>query len=240
MTTYRKMKKRPAPSVEKLNEIFTPHTFAERIRLLYHYFCPEDVLYTSSFGTRSAFLLHLISRIRPSQPVHFINTTYHFPETIAYKEQLAAEFGLNLIDILPDPTQNRITREEQMWKNDPNLCCTINKVIPLQPIKAAHKVWISGLMAHQTGYRSTLQVFEQQDGIIKFHPLIDIDEGELLYYFSRHQLPRHPLEDKGYGSIGCEHCTAQGNGRSGRWQGSNKTECGLHPGFVKEMQEEKT
>ena len=230
MTTYRTMKNNlPTPDVERLNEIFTPLHFEERIRLLYQYFRQREVLFTSSFGTRSAFLLHLVSRNQPSQPVHFIDTTFHFPETYLYKQKLTGLFGLHIIDVVPDSTQNRVTAEEQWWKKDPGTCCMVNKVLPMEAVKDRHKVWISGLMAHQTDFRSQLRVFEQKGEILKFHPLIDIDEGEFLYHLSYHQLPRHPLEDKGYGSIGCEHCTVKGEGRSGRWKGQAKTECGLHP-----------
>lgn len=218
-------------SVELLNDVFTPLPYQERIRLLYKYFRTEDVLLTSSFGTSSAFLLYWISEIRPSQRVHFIDTTYHFPETLAYKERLTALFGLEVFDVLPDPTQNALTTDESWWLEHPRMCCTINKVVPLEPIKAAHKVWISGLMAYQTEFRSHLRVFERQGDILKFHPLIDIDEGELLYHFSLHNLPQHPLEDKGYGSIGCVHCTKKGEGRDGRFKGQSRTECGLHPGY---------
>ncbi len=218
-------------SVELLNDVFTPLPYQERIRLLYKYFRDEDVLLTSSFGTSSAFLLYWISEIRPSQRVHFIDTTYHFPETLTYKEKLTALFGLEVLDVLPDPTQNALTTDESWWVEHPRMCCTINKVMPLEPIKAAHKVWISGLMSYQTEFRSHLRVFERQGDILKFHPLIDIDEGELLYHFSLHNLPQHPLEYKGYGSIGCVHCTKKGEGRDGRFKGQSRTECGLHPGY---------
>ena len=86
-------------------------------------------------------------------------------------------------------------------------------------------------MAYQTPFRAHLRIFEKQGDIIKFHPLIDITEKEFEGYFEEKQLPKHPLERKGYGSIGCTHCTAIGEGRSGRWKGSDKTECGLHPGY---------
>ena len=229
MTTYRETKTgRQEPDVDALNEIFTPLPHQKRIRLLYQYFQQREVLFTSSFGASSAFLLHLVSRTSPSQPVHFIDTTFHFPETMAYKQQLTDLFGLNVIDVLPDPAQNRITAEEQWWKKDPGTCCAVNKVLPLEPVKARHKVWISGLMAWQTDFRSRLRGFEQKGNILKIHPLIDIDEGEFLYHISYHELPRHPLEGKGYDSVGCEHCTVQGEGRSGRWKGLEKTECGLH------------
>ncbi len=218
-------------TVEELNEIFTPLNFRERLEKLYEYFPEKEILYTSSFGTKSVFLLHLISQIRPSQTVHFIDTTYHFPETIAYRHQLAEDFNLRVVDILPSEEENRITRDQEWWNDHPKMCCSVNKVVPLEPFVAQHRVWISGLMSKQTTFRSRLRVFEQQGDILKFHPLIDIDEGEFLYHLSFHKLPPHPLQEQGYGSIGCSHCTQKGEGRSGRWKDEGRTECGLHPNY---------
>lgn len=223
-------------AVQELNAVFTPLGFKERLEKLYEYFPEEAILYTSSFGTKSVFLLHLISQIRPTQGVHFIDTTYHFPETIGYKEKIGKRFGLRIIDVRPSERENAITREDRWWIDHPKMCCSVNKVVPLEPIIAKHKVWISGLMSYQTNFRSHLRVFEQQGDIIKFHPLVDIDEGEFLYHMDYYKLPRHPLEKHGYGSIGCTHCTAKGEGREGRWKGKDKTECGLHPSyFTKKM-----
>ena len=225
--------------VDVLNEIFTPLTFEQRIKMLYEFFPEEDVLVTSSFGTKSVFMLHLLHRLRPTQKVHFINTTYHFPETLLYKQELEQLYQLNIVEVLPEKEQNALTQEEKLWIDHPRMCCAINKVAPLEPIKAKHKVWISGLMAYQTPFRAGLRVFEKQGDIIKFHPIVDIDEGEFLYYKSFNKLPPHPLEAKGYGSIGCLHCTAIGEGREGRWKGKAKTECGLHPGyFEKQLQKQ--
>lgn len=217
--------------IEQLNAIFTPLTFSKRIAKLAEYFTDKEVLFTSSFGTKSVFLLHLISQFRPEQTVHFINTTYHFPETIAYKKQLTQAFNLKVKEVLPKAEENRITQEGEWWKEHPKMCCSINKVVPLEPIIAKHKVWISGLMAYQTPFRAHLRVFEKQGDIIKFHPLVDIDEGEFLYHLDFHHLPQHPLHNQGYGSVGCTHCTAKGEGRAGRWKGKSKTECGLHPTY---------
>lgn len=218
-------------SVELLNDIFGPLTFEERIRSLYKYFDEKAVLFTSSFGTRSAFLLYFVSTIRPTQKVHFIDTTYHFPETLAYKETLTRRFGLTVVDVLPEAEENALTREEAWWRDHPRMCCSINKVVPLEPIKAQHKVWISGLIGSETEFRAHLRIFERQGDILKFHPLIDIDPGEVPYHFSLHNLPRHPLEAQGYGSIGCTHCTQKGQGRDGRFNGQGRTECGLHPSY---------
>lgn len=218
-------------SIELLNDIFTPLNFEARISLLYKYFKTDEVLYTSSFGTKSVFLLHLLKQLKPEQGVHFINTTYHFPETLAYKQELTELLNLQITEVLPNETENQLTREEEWWIEHPKMCCSINKVVPLKPIVAQHKVWISGLMSYQTQFRSRLNVFERQGDIIKFHPLIDINEGEFLYYLSKNNLPPHPLEAEGYGSVGCTHCTHKGTGREGRWKGQEKKECGLHPAY---------
>ena len=132
-------------SVEELSEIFREYTFEERIKKIYDYFDLEEVLVTSSFGTKSVFLLHLLSKIQPDQKIHFIDTTYHFPETINYKNQLIEQFGLQVIDVLPEPNENDLTREESWWIQHPKMCCSINKISPLEPIISRQNfdpIWI--------------------------------------------------------------------------------------------------
>jgi phosphoadenosine phosphosulfate reductase len=220
-----------ALSIELLNDLFMSMPFEKRIPMLYKYFEEQDVMVTSSFGTKSIFLLHLLHRFRPTQKVHFINTTYHFPETLAYQKQIEKLLGSTIIEVLPEEKENQLTREEQWWIDHPKMCCSINKVVPLEPVKAQHKVWISGLMSHQTAFRAGLRVFEKQGDIIKFHPNIDVHPHTFEAYLEEYDLPRHPLENEGYGSIGCTHCTAKGEGRNGRWKEKGKTQCRLHPRF---------
>ncbi|MBK8492646.1 MAG: phosphoadenylyl-sulfate reductase [Saprospirales bacterium] len=222
------------PDLAFLNEVFSPLPALARIHLLYAFFKKEEVLVTSSFGANSAFLLYLISLAVSAQPIYFIDTTNHFQETLDYKKKLMKRFRLEVIDVLPDPEANARTKEEEWWKDQPKACCAINKVAPLEPIKARHKVWISGLMAFQTPFRAQLNVFEQQGSILKFHPLINYSQDQFEQEREEIGLPRHPLELQGYGSIGCTHCTERGEGRSGRWAGSGQTECGLHPGFFED------
>jgi len=231
--------KKAALSVEELNEIFQPLGYKERIEKIYEYFDSEDILMTSSFGTKSVFLLDLITKANPNQLIHFINTTYHFPETLQYKKELTQLLNLNVKEVLPGKEENKLTTQDEWWKEHPKMCCTINKIAPLEPIVAKHKIWISGLMSYQTDFRARLRVFEQQGDIIKFHPLIDINEGEFLYHLDYHKLPHHPLEEQGYGSIGCTHCTVKGQGRAGRWTGKDKTECGLHPNYFTDKKKAK-
>lgn len=219
------------PSLEQLNALFEPLNYLERLHLLYAYFKEAEVLVTSSFGTRSVLLLWSLSQIQPRQRVHFINTGYHFPETLQYKQQVSEAFNLRIVEVCPDASAHERTEREQWWKGQPDACCAVNKVEPLEAIKGNYKVWISGLMQDQTQFRAGLQVFEQQGELLKFHPMLHLDEGMFRYETGRLKLPLHPLEDLGYGSVGCTHCTQKGAGRSGRWQGQEKTECGLHPGY---------
>ncbi len=211
-----------------LNEKYRDLSVEERIRELYNDFAPEKVMLTSSFAATSAFFLYLFSRVHPKQPVFFIDTGFHFPETLEYKNKLTELYGLNVVDIRAEDWKHEFTVKDQTWKSDPDFCCSINKVEPLEEIKQNYDVWASGLMSWQTDHRATLDIFEKRGGIVKFYPLIDITKEERDSYIKEHKLPFHPLVFKGYSSIGCVHCTVPGDDRSGRWNNCPKTECGLH------------
>lgn len=198
----------------------------ERIKSLYTDF--SKVLFTSSFGTTSAFLLHLFHKIRPAETVYFLDTTYHFNETIEYKETLTRLLSLNVKEVKAEEWKNKFTQQDKTWNSDPDLCCSINKVEPVDKIKVKYDVWVSGLMSSQNMHRENLKIFEQKEDIIKFYPLIDQSEKEARAYLKKNQLPEHPLLSQGYSSVGCFHCTVAGKGRSGRWVNKSKTECGLH------------
>ncbi len=124
-----------------------------------------------------------------------------------------------------------------LFASDPDYCCYLNKVAPLEPILAEHDVWINGVRADQGEVRKNFQIEEKSKfGVIRFHPMLDWT-GKIIYqYLSEHQLPRHPLEDKGYLSIGCEPCTRkldfETDSRGGRWYGLKKTECGLNTELI--------
>jgi phosphoadenosine phosphosulfate reductase len=183
---------------------------------------------TSSFAATSAFLLKLFSDTNKSQKVYFIDTGYHFKETIIYKEYLTLLYELNVESVRADASVHKITTEDQTWKTNPDYCCSVNKVEPLDVLKKEHTVWVSGLMAWQSDHRESLDIFEERKGILKFYPLLDVTRDERENYIKDHHLPFHPLISKGYFSIGCSHCTLAGEGREGRWNNNPKTECGLH------------
>lgn len=213
-------------NLEELNKKYLPLNPEARIHELYKDF--GKVLFTSSFGTTSAFLLHLFHTIKPDEPVHFLDTTYHFNETIGYKEHLTKLLSLKVIDVKPEEWKNKFTQQDKTWNSDPDLCCSINKVEPIDKIKGDYDVWVSGLLSSQNKHRENLKIFEQKESIIKFFPIVDLTEKDAFDYIKKNRLPEHPLLKAGYNSVGCFHCTVAGKGRSGRWVNKSKTECGLH------------
>jgi phosphoadenosine phosphosulfate reductase len=217
-----------AGELAELNARFAPLHFEERIALLYKDYSPDEVLVTSSFAATSAYFLHIISRIQPKQKIAFIDTGYHFPETVEYKKFLTEKFGLETFDVKAEDWKHLFTVNDKTYQNDPDFCCSINKVEPLDAIKPNYKIWTSSLMAWQTDHRAGLPIFEERRGIIKFNPMIDVTREQRDAYIREHDLPFHPLVAQGYSSIGCTHCTVKGEGRSGRWVNKPKTECGLH------------
>jgi phosphoadenosine phosphosulfate reductase len=219
-----------APQIAELNARFEGADPATILAWAAERFTPA-LAATSSFQTQSVALLHLIGQVRPAIPVIFLDTGYHFPETIAYCDQLVAQLGLTLRVVRPaeDAAQNR----PGLYRHDPDLCCYLNKVEPMQRALADLRAWISGIRRDQTPERATAQPVEAlADGRVKINPLVAWTRRDLWTYISRHDLPAHPLFSQGYPSVGCAPCTrAVGAGedeRAGRWAGRDKTECGLH------------
>ena len=217
-----------ADELTRLNQEYAELHFNDRIRRIYKDFDPAKILVTSSFAATSAYFLHIISENAPQQPIHFINTGFHFPETLAYKKYLTELFSLNVIDLHAEDYMHDFSVREKLYETDPDYCCSINKIEPLDAIKSNFDVWVSSLMSWQTDNRADMNIFDVRRGIIKFNPMIDVTQAERDNYIDEHKLPFHPLVAKGFSSIGCVHCTAPGNNRCGRWEGKPKTECGLH------------
>lgn len=214
--------------IKALNKKYKTLSATQRIEALYKDFDVSEVMLTSSFAATSAFLLKLFSEVNPKQSVYFIDTGYHFEDTLRYKDELTKRYGLNVFSIGALKEEHDFTTKDQTWTKNPDFCCSINKVRPLDVIKNNYKVWVSGLMEWQSDHRASLDIFELRGEILKFYPLLDISKEKRDAYIEEHQLPFHPLVAKGYHSIGCKHCTVPGEDRSGRWNNNPKTECGLH------------
>lgn len=195
---------------------------------------------TSSFQTHSLVMLHMISRVDRSIPVYFINTGYLFPETVAFKDHVAEQFGLKVVDLKPG-TPKMMQRDAQgrlMFASDPDYCCYLNKTQPMETILASYDIWINGIRGDQSAVRKAMKIEQPAPfDTIRFHPMLDWTNREIYAYIKEHELPRHPLEPKGYVSIGCEPCTRKPDPemmeREARWFGLNKVECGLHTDLVR-------
>ena len=197
------------------------------------------VFSSSSFQTHSLVLLHIISRTDKKIPVFFINTGYHFPETIAFKDQIAELFGLDVRDVFPltPKSMQKDAKGKLMFASDPDHCCFMNKTQPMEPILAEFDVWINGVRADQSDVRKNFKVETPAPfNTIRFHPMLDWTPKMIHEYLKEFNIPHHPLEEKGYFSIGCEPCTRRidmnADAREGRWFGLKKTECGLNTDLV--------
>lgn len=192
---------------------------------------------TCSFQAEDMVVLDMVRTIYPKVPVLFLDTGYHFAETYAYRDRMAAAWNLNLINLTP--RQSVPEQEAQfgiLYQSAPDQCCKLRKVEPLFAALANYKTWFTGMRREQAKSRAQLQAsdhFTLPGGkqLLKISPLADWITRDVWYYAQEHGIPLLPLYDKGYSSIGCEPCTSlpsdPNDPRSGRWSG-RKQECGIH------------
>ncbi|MBX3564316.1 MAG: phosphoadenylyl-sulfate reductase [Sphingomonas sp.] len=217
----------------RLNNMFRGTGTQDLLRTVLGEHLLGGIALVSSFGAESAALLHLVASVDRGVPVLFLDTGKHFPETLAYRDLLTERLGLNLQIVHPDPEQLE-TRDGTAlrWSYDPDGCCEIRKVLPLEKAMAGFDASITGRKAHQASTRSALPRFEIDGDRVKLNPLADWTREDIAAYFAEHDLPPHPLVAQGYLSIGCAPCTSivkpGEDPRSGRWSGWDKTECGIH------------
>jgi phosphoadenosine phosphosulfate reductase len=190
----------------------------------------------SSFGSESGVLLHMVARIDPATPVLFLNTGKLFGETLRYRDRLQDVLGLtDLRSIGPHP-EDRGTRDPEgtLWSRDTDACCNFRKVVPVRRALEGFAAQITGRKRFQTHARAEMETVEYFEGRFRFNPLADWTQRDLEAYFAEHNIPRHPLVEDGYPSIGCMPCTRRvqtgESYRDGRWSGLDKDECGIHTG----------
>jgi phosphoadenosine phosphosulfate reductase len=223
-----------ARRLELLNKRFEAAEPLEVLRGVIREEFPGKVALVSSFGAESAALLHLIAQIDRATPVVFLDTGKLFGETKRYRDQLIALLGLTGVrSVAPDPAAVAARDPKGiLWSQNPDACCALRKVEPLERALAPFDAWFTGRKAFQAATRAALPVFEIDGGRIKINPIVRWTKADLDAYFAAHDLPRHPLEADGYLSIGCMPCTSRveagEDARAGRWRGSDKVECGIH------------
>jgi phosphoadenosine phosphosulfate reductase len=204
----------------------------------------ERLVMSSSFGADSAVLIHVATRVLPRIPIVFVDTGFLFRETHQFLEQLRQRFDLNVLTYRPlhDPVQwlrqRSATEVDPTRRVDVESCCAVNKNEPFDRAmrELAPAAWLRGIRRDQADTRRERQVVEwsARFGCYAVSPLLNWSRKDMHEYMKRHDLPYHPLYEKGYASIGCSplSCTRPimpgEDPRAGRWSGSAKVECGLH------------
>jgi phosphoadenosine phosphosulfate reductase len=213
-----------------LGQLATPDQLA---RLIRHEF-PGRIALVSSFGAEAAALLHMIAAVDPAVPVIFLDTGKLFGETLRYRDRLVEFLGLRDVrSIAPQPVL--LSAEDPhgvLWRDDPDRCCFLRKVEPLERALEGFDAWFNGRKRYHGGERASLPLIEAVGGRIKVNPLSGWAPAQIEAYFATHALPRHPLVEDGFASIGCMPCSdrvaAGEETRAGRWRGRDKSECGIH------------
>jgi len=196
-----------------------------------------DVCLTCSFQAEDVLLTKLAIELDAHLPILFLDTGYHFKETYEYRDRMASEWGLNLINLLPEKTVPEQEAERGLlYQTAPDQCCGLRKVEPLFKAVAEYRVWLTGLRREQAKSRAALEesaVFALPGGkqVLKLAPLAGWTTRDVWYACDQLSIPRLSLYDRGFSSIGCEPCTTlpldPNDPRSGRW-GGHKVECGIH------------
>ncbi|MEU2030620.1 phosphoadenylyl-sulfate reductase [Nocardia amamiensis] len=192
--------------------------------------------YIVASNMQDAVLVHLAAQIRAGVDVLFLDTGYHFAETIGTRDAVEAVYGVNVINARPEHTvaeQDQLLGKD-LFAREPNECCRLRKVVPLQKSLAGYNAWVTGIRRVEAPTRANAPLisFDEAFGLVKINPIAPWSDDEMQDYIATHGILVNPLVEEGYPSIGCAPCTRKpepgADPRSGRWAGLAKTECGLH------------
>ena len=200
----------------------------------------DQLAVATSFQSSGLAILHMLTEIRSGLPVLFLDTGFHFPETLAFRDRIVEMWDLNLQVV--KGAHGTVQKQTEihgpdLFRRDPDKCCFINKVEPLQRSLEDFDGWISGLRHDQSPLRADTPLVEAQllpsgKEVLKIHPLARWTRSDVDEYLERHSIPTHPLFEQGFASIGCWPCTRAlrpgEDERAGRWDGFGKLECGIH------------
>ena len=193
----------------------------------------------SSFQAEGTAVIHMATRIRPDVPILFLDTGFHFAETMAFKERLTDLLGLNVIDIEGDHTVESQADSfgPRLYERDPQKCCELNKVLPFQRALSKLDAWVTSMRRDSAWTRADAPVVSETvlpggRTVVKINPVANWTRRDVWAYLRANDVPHHPLYDLGYTSIGCAPCSRAiqigEDERGGRWAGSDKVECGIH------------
>jgi len=220
-------------AIAEANERLEGAPAAEVVRWAVEQF-GQDLLVASSM--QDTILPHLFSGALPGVKVLFLQTGYHFAETLQTRDEAARRLPITVVEALPRQTVAEQDEEygEKLHDRDPSLCCFLRKVEPLARALEGHAAWVTGVRRVDAPTRAGTPVVSWDDkhDLVKVNPLVAWTDDDVEAYQAEHDLPRNPLVAQGYPSIGCGPCTHKvapgADPRSGRWSGKDKTECGIH------------
>lgn len=208
-------------------------------------FAPGEIVLACSFGAEDVALVDMINRIKPGSHAFYLDTDVLFKETYDTRDAIAARYDVKLLEYKPLLTLDEQAAQhgEALWASQPDACCGIRKVEPLQRALAGRKAWITGIRRDQAPTRANTKLVEWDAkwNLVKLNPLAKWTWEEVWMYIRINEVPYNVLHDQNYPSIGCIHCTRPVNPgedpRAGRWSGTGKVECGLHPSGSKIAQQ---
>jgi phosphoadenosine phosphosulfate reductase len=184
-----------------------------------------------SFQKEASVILDLAVRIAPDVRIFTLDTHVLFPETYETWKRVEERYGIE-VEVHQGPSLGRqaATHGDRLWERDPDACCDLRKIRPLERALEGAEAWVSGVRREQSSVRAGTPKlgWDKRHGLWKANPLADWSEKDVWRHIVEHDVPYNPLHDRGYSSIGCTHCTKPAGGRDGRWAGTGKTECGLH------------
>jgi phosphoadenosine phosphosulfate reductase len=192
--------------------------------------------YVVTSSMQEAVLIDVAAKVRPGVPVVFLDTGYHFVETIGTRDAIESVYDIRVLNVTPEQTvaeQDKLLGKD-LFARDPGECCRLRKVAPLGQALRGYSAWVTGLRRGETAARANAPVvgFDEGYKLVKINPLVEWSDDDVQNYIDDNNVLVNPLMYDGYSSIGCEPCTAKplagADPRSGRWQGLSKTECGLH------------
>ncbi|MBI3650286.1 MAG: phosphoadenylyl-sulfate reductase [Acidobacteria bacterium] len=196
----------------------------------------DTLTIATGFGAEGAALIDIAAKINPQFHVFFLDTDFLFPETYELRRRLEARYQIKIhaFKTAITPTAQEHLYGDNLWARDPDLCCRLRKLEPLQAALQGRKAWMTAIRRDQTAARANAQAVEwdRRWNLAKVNPLVTWSKREVWRYLYQNQVPFNPLHSEGYASIGCTHCTRPvqlgEDERAGRWAGFTKTECGLH------------
>lgn len=223
--------------LDRLNQRFEESQPGKILAWGFETFGTEMVLGTG-FGSSGVFLIHQLQTERIDIPIFYLDTNLLFDSTYELKDRIENRYNIDIIRVTPELSLKEQAERfgDELWKNNPNKCCFYRKVLPLQNYLSDKKAWVTGIRRSQSDTRNQVRIidWDEENEVIKINPVAHWTGEKIWDEIHRLNLPYNPMHDEGFPSIGCIPCTQPVNAskesddRNGRWNGTDKTECGIH------------